>query len=69
MVTLCLTKTENITKKSLFFPQKNFHTTALSKGTILEKNDEFLQKSAGIGKSKISLQSWAKYLEQTREIQ
>ena len=39
-VTFCLTKTENRSKKSL----TSSHTIALSKGTIVSKNADFLQK-------------------------
>ena len=57
MVTSCLTKTENTTKKSLILSlsQKNFHTISLSKGTILETNSDFLQKNADVRKSKTSI--------------
>ena len=57
MVTSCLTKTENITKKSLTLSlsQKNFYTISLSKGTILETNSDFLQKNADVRKNKASL--------------
>ena len=46
IVTFCLTKTENRTKKS----QHNPHTIALSKGTFWTKNAIFLLKNADISK-------------------